>query len=113
MHELSIINSVVRTLELEFEATKLQKLKSIHLKVGILSNIEPRLLYNAYSTLNYPGSPFEYVALEIESTRIKIHCEPCDSISDVKNYKFFCKKCNRPCKKVIQGEELLIHKVVF
>ena len=46
----------MRTLEMEFEQEKLNKMKAIHLKVGILSNIEPRLLHNAYSAYQTKNS---------------------------------------------------------
>ena len=52
MHETSIVNSIMKTLEMEFEQEKLDKMKSIHLKVGVLSNIEPRLLHNLGSILD-------------------------------------------------------------
>ncbi|MGB5817924.1 MAG: hydrogenase maturation nickel metallochaperone HypA [Saonia sp.] len=113
MHETSIVNSIMRTLEQEFEVEKLNRMKAIHLKVGILSNIEPRLLHNAYSAyhLTHPG--YHHVALHIESTDLKIQCEICNHITQVKNYRFICENCERPSKNVIQGEEMLIHKVEF
>ncbi len=113
MHETSIVNSIVRTLEQEFEAEKLDRLKAIHLRVGILSNIEPRLLHNAYSAYNTPDSIFHQVALHIESTSIQIRCEACDHITEVENYRFLCERCHQPSKNIIQGEEMLIHKVEF
>lgn len=113
MHETSIVNSIMRTLEMEFEEEKLQKMKAIHLKVGILSNIEPRLLHNAYSAYNYCGSKYHNVALHIVSTDIKIQCEICNHITKVENYRFLCENCERPSKNIIQGEEMLIHKVEF
>jgi hydrogenase nickel incorporation protein HypA/HybF len=61
MHETSIVNSIIRTLEQEFEAEKLNKMKSIHLKVGILSNIEPRLLYNAYDASHMMNPKYQNV----------------------------------------------------
>ena len=113
MHETSIVNSIMRTLEQEFEREKLNKMKAIHLKVGVLSNIEPRLLHNAYSAyhLTHPG--YHHVELHIESTHLKIQCEVCNHITDVQNYRFICENCDRPSKNVIQGEEMLIHKVEF
>ncbi|MEX0274220.1 MAG: hydrogenase maturation nickel metallochaperone HypA [Flavobacteriaceae bacterium] len=113
MHETSIVNSIIRTLEQEFEAEKLHKMKAIHLKVGILSNIEPRLLHNAYGAYNQEGSRYYNVALHIESTPLRIQCEVCNHVTDVKNYRFVCDNCERPSKNVIQGEEMLIHKVEF
>lgn len=113
MHETSIVSSIIRTLEQEFEEEKLNKMKAIYLKVGTLSNIEPRLLYNAYSAYNYDGSKYQNVELFIESTSIKIECEICKHITDVENYRFKCSNCDRPSKNIIQGEEMLIHKVEF
>ena len=113
MHETSIVNSIMRTLEMEFEEAKLQKMKSIHLKVGVLSNIEPRLLHNAYGAYNYCGSKYHNVDLHIESTDVKIQCEVCNHVTDVKNYRFLCDNCERHSKNIIQGEEMLIHKVEF
>ncbi|MEQ9167275.1 MAG: hydrogenase maturation nickel metallochaperone HypA [Fulvivirga sp.] len=113
MHETSIVSGIMRTLEMEFEEEKLNKLTGIYVKVGILSNIEPRLLHNAYSAYNYHGTKYHNVALHIELTEIKIQCEVCDHITFVEQYKFKCSNCNRPSKNIIQGEEMLIHKVEF
>ncbi|WP_299533564.1 hydrogenase maturation nickel metallochaperone HypA [Ulvibacterium sp.] len=113
MHETSIVNSIMRTLEIEFEKEKLDKMKSIHLKVGILSNIEPRLLHNAYSAYHMMNPQYSGVQLNIESTALKIQCEVCNHVTRIKNYRFICENCGRPSKNIIQGEELLIHKVEF
>jgi len=113
MHETSIVNSIMRTLEHEFEAEKLKRLRAIHLKVGILSNIEPRLLHNAYSAYHLTNPGYFHVELHVEATSLKIKCETCDHITDVQNYRFICDNCKMPSKNVIQGEEMLIHKVEF
>ena len=103
----------MRTLEQEFEVEKLNRMKAIHLKVGILSNIEPRLLHNAYSAYHMANPGYDHVSLHIESTELKIQCEICNHITEVKNYRFICANCEKPCKNIIQGEEMLIHKVEF
>jgi hydrogenase nickel incorporation protein HypA/HybF len=113
MHETSIVNSIIKTLEIEFEQEKLQKMKAIYLKVGILSNIEPRLLHNAYSAYHITNPGYHHVNLHVESVDIKIQCEVCNHITDVKNYRFICENCKKPSKNLIQGEEMLIHKIEF
>ncbi|MBQ0732878.1 hydrogenase maturation nickel metallochaperone HypA [Aquimarina celericrescens] len=113
MHEISIVNSIIKTLEIEFEKEKLNRMKAIHLKVGMLSNIEPRLLHNAYSAYNLTNPKYHHVQLHIESTDIKIQCELCNHITQIQRYKFQCENCKRPSKNIIQGEEMLIHKVEF
>lgn len=113
MHETSIVNSIMRTLEMEFEQEQLKQMTAIHLKVGILSNIEPRLLQNAYIAYNQANPGYEKVGLHIESVDIKVKCEVCTHVTQVKNYRFICENCGRPTKNLIQGEEMLIHKVEF
>ena len=103
----------MRTLVNEFDAEKLSRLKGIYVKVGILSNIEPRLLHNAYSDFHLTNPGYPDAELHIESTELKIQCEACNHITDVKNYRFICDVCQKPSKNVIQGEEMLIHKVEF
>ncbi|NKQ38909.1 MAG: hydrogenase maturation nickel metallochaperone HypA [Methanosarcinales archaeon] len=103
----------MKTLEVEFEEKKLDVMSKIYIKVGKLSNIEPRLLHNAF-TAKYPcGTKYHSVKLEIESTEIKIRCESCDHITQIENYRFLCEKCEKPSKNLIQGEEMLIHKIEF
>ncbi|WP_412560599.1 hydrogenase maturation nickel metallochaperone HypA [Winogradskyella sp. MIT101101] len=113
MHETSIINGIYRTLEQEFEAEKLNKMTDIYVRVGILSNIEPRLLMNAFEASHMTNPFYQNVKLNIEMLELKIQCESCNHITDVKQYRFLCDKCQKPSKNVIQGEEMLIHKVEF
>ena len=113
MHETSIVNGIMRTLEQEFDAEKLHKMTGIYVKVGILSNIEPRLLYNAYEASLMMNPKYQNVKFYIEMMELKIQCEHCDHITDVKKYRFLCDNCQKPSKNVIQGEEMLIHKVEF
>ncbi len=103
----------MKTLEQEFEEEKLNKMAAIYLKIGKLSNIEPRLLHNAYTAKHYCGTRFHSVKLHIEPTEIKIQCEICDYITEIENYRFLCGKCGKPSKNLIQGEEMIIHKVEF
>lgn len=113
MHETSIVNGIKRTLEQEFDAEKLDRMTCIYVKVGILSNIEPRLLYNAYEASHMMDPKFQNVKFHIEMVELKIQCESCNHITEVKNYRFLCDNCQKPSKNIIQGEEMLIHKVEF
>lgn len=113
MHETSIVNSIMKTLEMEFGEQKLDSLAAIYLKVGPLSNIEPRLLHNAFTAKYYCGTKYHNVALHIESTPVVIECEICGHETHVENYRFCCNHCQQPSKNITQGEEMLIHKIEF
>ncbi len=113
MHETSIVSSIIRTLEDEFEEEKLRKMTGIYIKVGILSNIEPQLMQSAYHAHGHDNEFYHDIPMYIEVTDIKIQCETCNHITDVKNYRFICENCGLHSKNLIQGEEMLIHKVEF
>ena len=69
--------------------------------------------YYAYDVYHLRDGRFQNVALKIESTQLKIQCEVCDHVTNVENYRFLCENCERPSKNVIEGEEMLIHKIEF
>ena len=42
MHEVSICQSIVDTLQAELEEEQFQNVREVHLKVGVLSCVEPK-----------------------------------------------------------------------
>lgn len=114
MHEISLVRNIFRTLEATFSPEELSQIEVIHLKVGLLSNVEPTLMQNAFEAVTATEQPgFQNSRLQIEVLPIQIHCADCNLRSDIQNYKFVCSRCGRPNNNVVQGMELLISKVVF
>jgi hydrogenase nickel incorporation protein HypA/HybF len=114
MHEISLVRNIFRTLENEFSEAELHRLKAINLTVGKLSNVEPVLMQNAFDAVTATDTPqFKAVKLNIETVPIKIYCADCGAESEVENYRFRCKICEKPNNNVVQGTELLISGVEF
>ena len=105
MHEISLVRNIFRTLEAEFEKKELEKLEQIDLNVGLLSNVEPILMQNAFEAVTEDEQRFL-------DTRLFVKCELCGEESEVTNYSFKCKN-GHPTKSIIQGEELTIARVHF
>ena len=112
MHEVSLIRNIFRTLEVEFDDKSLNKLNAIDLKIGLLSNVEPILMQNAFEAVKEDYQKYQNVKLNINLVPVMIQCEECGDISEVTNYVFKCKN-GHPSKNIIQGEELLIERVHF
>ena len=113
MHEISLVRSIFNTLEAEFSREELLRLDRIELKVGLLSNVEPILLQNAFEAVTTAENKFQEVELRVEVVPIEIYCQACDTHSTITNYKFACSSCGQPNNKVVKGLELLIHQVHF
>ena len=112
MHEISLVRNIFRTLEAEFEEKELEKLSQIDLKVGLLSNVEPILMQNAFEAVTQDEQRFLEAKLQVKVVPIIIKCEICGDVSEVKNYSFKCRN-GHPTKNIIQGEELTIERVHF
>ena len=113
MHEISLVRTISATLEESLSAEELGLLSAIDLRVGELSNVQPVLMQNAFGAVQEAEGKFRGVTLNVEVLPVLIECPLCAARSEVENYKFVCNSCGRPCSNVVQGNELLIHRVHF
>lgn len=111
MHEISLVRNIFKTLEEEFRG-EINKVRGIHLTVGVLSNVQPILMQNAFEAVLEDEPRYNKTSLKVEVLPVLIYCDECDSTTEVQNYKFAC-SCGKPSKNIVQGEELLISKVEF
>src|SRR5665811_2064743 len=109
MHEISLVRNIFKTLEDEFPG-EVERIRGIHLTVGELSNVQPILMQNAFEAVLEDEPVYNKASLYVEVLPVLIHCEDCDKVVEVHNYKFVC-SCGKPSRNIIQGEELLLAKV--
>ncbi|MCD8538760.1 MAG: hydrogenase maturation nickel metallochaperone HypA [Leadbetterella sp.] len=112
MHEISLVRNIFKTLEEEFP-DRFGKIRGIYLKVGLLSNVQPILMDNAFRAVIEDQPEYGHTRLHVEVLPILVHCEDCHKSSEVRNYRFVCGACGKSSSQVVQGEELLIGKVEF
>ncbi len=114
MHEISLVRTIFRTLSDNFSAEELDRVEAIVLKVGPLANVEPILMQNAFgAVVEEEETRFRESKLQINTVPILVHCPVCEQNSEVVQYRFVCGVCGKPCANVVQGNELLIERVVF
>jgi hydrogenase nickel incorporation protein HypA/HybF len=111
MHEISICQGILKTIEAEMEPKDLPNVREIHLKVGVLSNIDGELLKYVFEFVKADTS-FEKAALFVEMIDITATCEKCSQSVKVEKYKFVCPTCGAPLSNITEGNELLINKII-
>ena len=112
MHEISLVKNIFGSLDTVYSEPEQKKIKTIHLTVGLLSNVEPILMQNAYEAVVATERPvYKDCRLEIKVLPIIIECANCQNTTEIKNFIFLCAHCQRPNNNVIQGNELLISGV--
>ena len=113
MHEISLVRSIAATLEQELGARELTQVTDIRLRVGVLSNVEPVLMQNAFQAVQQGEGKLLGARLHVEVLPAVVECELCGARTQIDNYKFACGTCGRPTSNLVQGTELLIHQVEF
>ena len=111
MHEISLVKNIFGSLDSVYSEADRSKIAKIYMKVGLLSNVEPILMQNAFeAVVATERKEYQGCELEIEVLPILVYCDECKKESEVINFKFVC-ACNRPSNNIIQGNELLISGV--
>jgi hydrogenase nickel incorporation protein HypA/HybF len=111
MHEISLVRNIFITLEDEFPG-EIGRIRGIYLTVGLLSNVQPILMQSAFEAVLEDEPRYKKASMHVEVLPVLIHCDACDTTSEVRNYQFIC-SCGKPSRNIVQGEELLISKVEF
>lgn len=113
MHELSLARNIFDAIEETFPKERLMNMIQIDLKVGLLSNVEPILMQNAFDAIIAQEPIYQGVKLNITTVPVLIHCNQCSEVSEIAHYKFYCELCGSPDVFIKQGNELLISSVHF
>jgi hydrogenase nickel incorporation protein HypA/HybF len=112
MHEVSICQSIVETLQSELEEEQFQNVREVHLKIGVLSCVDPKILTHVFKYI-IEESPFHKCSLYTDLVEVLATCEDCKRNFKVVNYRFVCPGCDKPSSTIIEGNELTIYKIIL
>lgn len=105
MHELSIAQSVVETVEKELENQPGALLRKVGLRIGELSGVDADSLRFSWECLTRETG-FEGVALAIETRAWQRRCPPCELIFAVSDFQTICPQCGTRETEHAGGDEL-------
>lgn len=110
MHEYSIVSSLIQICEKEAKKIEADKIKSLSIKVGKLSGIEPHFMQHCFDYFK-EGTICCDAVLNMQIIDVVIHCNTCDKDYKLQKNDFFCPSCNSKETEMIQGRELLVEKI--
>jgi hydrogenase nickel incorporation protein HypA/HybF len=111
MHEVALVKNIFTSIEEAFP-NKMHLVRDIYVQVGLLSNVQPILMQNAFKAVQETEAMYAKTTLYVEVLPILIQCTTCNAVTTITNYTFVC-VCGQPCKNIIQGNEMSINKVTF
>ncbi|MHB8622671.1 MAG: hydrogenase maturation nickel metallochaperone HypA/HybF [Sulfuricaulis sp.] len=110
MHELSVCQALIRELEDIARAHQAEAVKSVNLRIGPLSGVEPDLLTQAFP-LAAAGTVAACSRLVIESQPIRVHCDRCGAETGAEPNKLICGACGDWHTRLLSGDEMLLASV--
>ena len=105
MHELAVCQALMEQVEnIAFEEQAAQVM-AIHLGIGPLSGVEPRLLEQAFSIAR-AGSIAADAELVVKSMPIQVSCKQCGQLTEALPNRLVCGACGDWRTSLISGDEL-------
>lgn len=110
MHEVSIIQNVVKIVSEKAIENKFTKVDKVSLKIGQLSGVMPESLNFAFKSC-IVGTLLEGATLEIEKVNAIAECEDCMQEFPIDHFNKLCPSCNKFCSNIISGYELYVNTI--
>jgi hydrogenase nickel incorporation protein HypA/HybF len=106
MHELSIVSSVVETIQESLERYPGARVIEVRLRVGALASVVVDSLEFCWGIAT-EGTPLAGSRLVITTLPVVMHCAQCDADVELDGVQSFrCPRCDQPCGDLRQGREL-------
>jgi hydrogenase nickel incorporation protein HypA/HybF len=110
MHELAVCQALMEQVENIAQEEQADHVLAIHLAIGPLSGVEPRLLEQAFFIAS-AGSFAADAELVIESMPVQVSCKQCGQLTDALPGRLVCGSCGDWRTSLISGDELELRHV--
>ena len=110
MHELPVIESILKVSLSHAAKNAVQKISAIHIQVGELSDLEDEWMQRYFDHLS-KDSVAEGAVLKIERIPVVMECQDCNDQFqvDIKSVKeIVCPQCQGKNNKLISGREYFV-----
>ncbi len=108
---MSIVMSIVDTVENERQKQQADTVESIELDIGVLSGVEMDAFYFAWEA-GVKETLLEKAALKINRPEAKAKCVACGNQFEAKSSFDACPVCGNPFCEIVSGKELKIKSIV-
>ncbi len=112
MHELSIAVALAETLSAYMREHQ-QRISCAHIKVGLLSGIDPEALQFAWEPAveNFPDGKLRNCRLEIKTALLHHVCRACKREFDLDSWHIVCPECGAETLHRENGSEFILESI--
>lgn len=110
MHEMSIVQALVKQCETQAKQNGATKVLNIYVKIGVLSGVEVHFLKSAFDLFKH-DTICETASLHVQIQKIVVYCKKCNKTSTLQKHEFVCPECKSIELDVIDGEDMMLMKL--
>ena len=110
MHELSVAQNIISIVEEHTKDHQDKKIKTVHLKVGKMSNVLIDSLRFCFESL-ISGTRLAEAKLLVEEITVTLFCGSCKKQTEISEFSFSCVHCGSTNVQMISGNELTISEL--
>ena len=110
MHELGLMDAMMRTVRRICEQEKLEHVERIVLEVGELSGIEIPYLHDGFNAVIH-GTDFAGTELVVETAPGVLHCIDCGIDFPLKDQELFCPECFGKNLSIKAGRDMILKSI--
>ena len=110
MHELAVVENIIRISVQVATENKLNRISAINLNVGAMQHLNEESMKHGFNAAK-EGTPLATAVLKLNRVPVKLRCNSCFHIFSPCDGKFFCPDCGDKDTSVIQGMELIIKSI--
>ncbi len=110
MHELSVIEGILRTVIPAAEKAGAERILAIRLKIGEFSGIEP-VCMEEYMGIAAKGTIAEGAVLQMRSVPARLKCLDCSCEADAGRRTFRCPSCGSERFRITGGAECIVENI--
>jgi len=110
MHEVSIIQNVIKIVTDKAIENKLTKVNKVSLKIGELSGVTQECLNFAFK-ICIIDTMLKGSTLGIEKVDAVAECKDCKQEFPIDHFNKLCPCCNKFCSSIIHGYELYVNTI--
>lgn len=112
MHELGIVEHVIKQVEMIAEKNNVDKVADVKLEFGEVSWIVPEYLKDCWDWMVHKDHPvLENAKFEWEITPAVTYCEDCDKAYETIKYGKICPYCGSGNTYLLEGNDMRIKEI--
>lgn len=110
MHEVSVINSLLKLVFENCTKNKISKVSKVYLQIGEFTSVEEGSLIESFNSQK-EGTICSFATLIVDRIGSMAYCENCDFDFPISYMRKECPNCGRESSNLVSGYEILLSKI--